>query len=104
MLEKKQIEEMSEEIASMLCEAYRPNCDEYQPHTCSYCYVNSTPIGCFAEMLYNAGYRKQSDLIEEFADRLKKKLYDKQSIFTQQRYIVVDEIENLVSEMKGGAE
>jgi hypothetical protein len=60
MLDEKQIEKMSEDIASMLCEAYRPDCDEYQPHTCSKCYVNSTPIGCFAEMLYNAGYRKQS--------------------------------------------
>ena len=59
MLDEKQIEKMSEDIASMLCEAYRPDCDEYQPRTCSKCYVNSTPIGCFAEMLYNAGYRKQ---------------------------------------------
>lgn len=61
VLEQKQIEEMSEDIARMLCEIYRPNCDEYEPHTCSKCYVNSTPIGCFVEILYNAGYRKQSE-------------------------------------------
>ena len=63
MLEQKQIEEMSEDIARVLCEIYRPNCDEYQPHSCSKCYVNSTPIGCFVEMLYEAGYRKQSEWI-----------------------------------------
>lgn len=57
MLEQKQIEEMSEDIARMLCEIYRPNCDEYQPHSCSKCYVNSTQIGDFVEMLYEAGYR-----------------------------------------------
>ena len=63
MLEQKQIEEMSEDVARMLCEIYRPNCDEYQPHSCSKCYVNSTPIGCLVEMLYEAGYRKQSEWI-----------------------------------------
>lgn len=61
VLEQKQIEEMSEDIARMLCEIYRPNCDEYEPHTCSKCYVNSTPIGCFVEILYNAGYCKQRE-------------------------------------------
>lgn len=58
----------------------------------------------YAEQLYNAGYRKQSAAIDEFAERLKKRLYDKPSIFTQQRYIVNDEIDKLVEEMKGGAE
>ena len=58
---EKQIEEMCEIIASMICEAYNPLCDENKPHTCSRCYANSTKIGDFAEMLYNAGYRKQSE-------------------------------------------
>lgn len=60
MLREKQIEEMCEIIASMICEVYNPLCDENKPHTCSRCYANSTKIGDFAEMLYNAGYRKQS--------------------------------------------
>jgi hypothetical protein len=55
-----------------------------------------------ANELYKQGYRKQSEVIDEFAERLKKRLYDKPSIFTQQRYIVNDEIDNLVEEMKGG--
>lgn len=57
-----------------------------------------------AESLYNAGYRRQSAVIDEFAERVKKYLYEKPSIFTQQRYIVVAEIDKLVEEMKGGAE
>ena len=43
-----------------------------------------------------------NEAIKEFAERLKKRLYDKPSIFTQQRYIVDDEIDNLVKEMTGG--
>ena len=54
--------------------------------------------------LYNAGYRKQSEVIEEFADKLGKQLYKNPTIFTQQRYIVVAEINRLVEEMKGGEE
>lgn len=58
MTKQKQIEEMCEAIASMICQIYNPQCDEYEPHTCSHCYVNDTLIGDFAEMLYDAGYRK----------------------------------------------
>lgn len=59
MIDKKTREEMSEEIARIVCECYRFNCDEHIPHTCTKCYVNSTQIGALAEMLYNAGYRKK---------------------------------------------
>lgn len=58
---QEQIEEMCEAIASMICQIYNPQCDEYEPHTCSHCYVNDTLIGDFAEMLYDAGYRKVPD-------------------------------------------
>lgn len=71
---EKQIEEMCEIIASMICEVYNPLCDENKPHTCSRCYANSTKIGDFAEMLYNAGYRKQSDVAKEIFDDIKEKL------------------------------
>ena len=58
---------------------------------------------------YQKGYadgllNNTNKVIDEFAERLKKRLYDKPTIFTQQRYIVVDEIDSLVEEMKGGAE
>ena len=65
---------MCEIIASMICEVYNPLCDENKPHTCSRCYANSTKIGDFAEMLYNAGYRKQSDVAKEIFDDIKEKL------------------------------
>ena len=71
---EKQIEEMCEIIAFMICEVYNPLCDENKPHTCSRCYANSTKIGDFAEMLYNAGYRKQSDVAKEIFDDIKEKL------------------------------
>lgn len=67
---KKQIEELCEVIASMICEIYNPMCDENKPHTCSHCYANSTKIGDFAEMLYNAGYRKQSDVAKEIFEEI----------------------------------
>ena len=71
---EKQIEEMCEIIASMICEVYNPLCDENKPHTCFRCYANSTKIGDFAEMLYNAGYCKQSDVAKEIFDDIKEKL------------------------------
>lgn len=67
MTKQEQIEEMCEAIASMICQIYNPQCNEYEPHTCSHCYANDTLIGDFAEMLYNAGYRKTftSDLASD---------------------------------------
>jgi hypothetical protein len=58
---------------------------------------------------YQKGYadgllNNTNNVIDEFAERLKKRLYNKPSIFTQQRYIVVDEIDSLVEEMKRGAD
>ena len=82
---EKQIEEMCETIASMICEVYNPLCDENKPHTCSRCYANSTKIGDFAEMLYNAGYRKQSEFVMEIFDDILKikglELHDWEAIF-----------------------
>ena len=75
MTKEKQIEEMCDVIASMICEIYNPLCDEYEPHTCSHCYANSTKIGDFAEMLYNAGYHKKSDVAKEIFEELDKLTY-----------------------------
>ena len=75
MAKEKQIEELCEIIASMICEIYNPLCDEYEPHTCSHCYANSTKIGDFAEMLYNAGYHKKSDVAKEIFEELDKLTY-----------------------------
>lgn len=76
MTEQEQIEETCETIASIICEIYNPQCDEYEPHTCSHCYANTTKIGDFAEMLYNAGYRKADEVRNETAKEILKILYD----------------------------
>ena len=68
--EQEQIEETCETIASMICEIYNPQCDEYEPHTCSHCYANTTKIGDFAEMLYNADYRKADEVRKETAKEI----------------------------------
>ena len=68
--EQKQIEKTCETIASMICEIYNPQCDEYEPHTCSHCYANTTKIGDFAEMLYNADYRKVDEVRKETAKEI----------------------------------
>ena len=85
MTKREQIEEMCEAIASMICQIYNPQCDEYEPHTCSHCYANDTLIGDFAEMLYNAGYRKQSEVVMEIFDDILKikglELHDWKAIF-----------------------
>ena len=75
MTEQEQIEETCETIASMICEIYNPQCDEYEPHTCSHCYANTTKIGDFAEMLYNAGYRKADEVRRETAKKIFDALY-----------------------------
>ena len=65
--QNKEIKEMSEVIASKICEEYSPKCEEWQPHNCGQCYANSTHISEVAEALYTAGYRKQS--VGEWKDR-----------------------------------
>ncbi len=64
-MKDKLIEEMNEIVASKICEAYSPICDEWQPHNCGKCYANDTHINEISEALYNTGYRKQSENVIE---------------------------------------
>ena len=59
MLDEKKYEAMCEAVAQIVCEIYRPNCDEYDPHTCAKCFVNSTSIGDLVTTLYNDGWLKK---------------------------------------------
>ena len=68
--------------------------------SCAYCIV-------MAESLYNAGYRKQSEVIDEFVKRLIDAFPEANPnhrspclYYDEYRYI----IEELAEEMKGGAE
>ena len=96
MTKQEQIEEMCEAIASMICEIYNPECDEYKPHTCSHCYANSTLIGDFAEMLIDAGYGKVDEVRKETAKEILQTLYDECSEITDETgegmgYFVIDD-------------
>ena len=89
MTKEKQIEELCEVIASMICEIYNPLCDEYEPHTCSHCYANSTKIGDSAEMLYNAGYHKKSDVAKEIFEEIDNLTY---RLLNDKNYVLGDMI------------
>lgn len=104
MTKQEQIEEMCEVIASMICQIYNPQCNEYEPHTCSHCYANDTLIGDFAEMLYNAGYRKimngkelNSEPDEEECDVIDDYTIGFATYLMQKRR---DEVDRLQSEIK----
>lgn len=106
MSKEKQIEEMAEVL--------RHSCDNE-------CYKNKDGFTdceiCEACLLYEAGYRKQSDVIDEFAKRLKEApikcglplfgLSTKDEIveyFNDIMLQVRDAIDSIAQEMKGGAE
>lgn len=60
-----------------------------------------------AERLYNAGWRKQSAVIDEFANRLKEKMNDLSRMeYNCVPYFLVSKsfIDKIAAEMKGGAE
>lgn len=62
---------------------------------------------CKAALLYNAGCRKQSAVIDEFAKRLKEKMNDLSRMeYNCVPYFLVSKsfIDKIAAEMKGGAE
>ena len=92
---KNQIEEMTFILSNC--------CDDVPVQICE-----NTPCNrCRAEHIYNAGYRKQSDVIDEFVKRLLDAFPEcnrdarcPSLYYDDYRYI----IEELAEEMKGGAE
>ena len=61
MSKEKQIEEMAKDLCDIECKGMKCNVCDYG---CEY--------RMLAEALHNAGYRKQSEVITEFAEKLKK--------------------------------
>lgn len=56
---------------------------------------------------YNAGYRKQNAVIDEFAERLKKEMENlTRMVYSDKTIYLVDKslIDRIAEEMKGGAE
>ena len=102
MSKEKQIEEMAR-FCCTTCEMFTNNPVGANKSPCALDNdYNSCPL-CIeaAERLYNAGYRKQSEVIEEY----RKKVYSKMEKYTVfgREYIqrIMREVEK---EMKGGAE
>lgn len=52
-----------------------------------------------AEALYNAGYRKQSEVIDEIVSRLKERLYTIPTVYNAHFSRMLDDV---VTSMKGG--
>lgn len=60
-----------------------------------------TDYDAMAQKMFDKGYRKQSQVIDEFAERLKKEMEN----LTSMVYLVVKSlIDRIAEEMKGGAE
>jgi hypothetical protein len=102
---EKQIEQIANDINMHCCSLAEQFCGET---SCNACLTN---------FLYNAGYRKQSEVIDEFAEKLKEApikcglplfgLSTKEEIeeyFNGIMLQVRDAIDNIATEMKGGEE
>ena len=110
---EKQIEEMELTEVDILANDINQHCADLAENYCG----DTHCVTCLANALYNAGYRKQSDVIDEFAEKLKEApikcglplfgLSTKEEIeeyFNDIMLQVRDAIDNIAKEMKGGAE
>lgn len=103
---KEQIEEMAKIFADVRDQYH---CRNRSCAECPYFKVDSSYCEeChFMEALYNAGYSKQSAVIDEFAKRLKEKMNDLSRMeYNCVPYFLVSKsfIDKIAAEMKGGAE
>ena len=55
MIQEELKQRLIELIASKVCDAYSPTCDEWQPHDCGKCYVNDCHIADIADHLIANG-------------------------------------------------
>jgi hypothetical protein len=96
MSEEKQIEEMKRDLKSACISQYnQKKCTNFE--SCK---------DCQAAFLYTAGYRKQSEVIDEFVERIKNEFSAGISVpsdYVEIQYILFCEIiDKLAIEMKGG--
>ena len=92
-MDKEKIEEMAFSIC--ITQKIRNSCEECGGQkNCNFIH--------FAKEFYNAGYRKASDVLDEFANRLKQKMYyEFEEIIPS---LVSDKIDELAEEMRKGVE
>lgn len=86
---QEQIEEMSKKVCG--------NKDTFAKDLCSCCIAWNDCLEQ-AQNLYKAGYRKASDVIEEFVERLKQKIYYEFEELIPS--LVADKIDELAEEMR----
>ena len=108
-LREKQIEDCAEDIAKLTEENERlneylydhfPKCIyQYDGDVQEYCVL--APCGQFKTV---AEFQKkiEADTVRKMQERLKERLADKPSLFTQQRYRVVDVIDQIAKELLEG--
>lgn len=75
MEDKEKKEKKIEEMAKDMC----GNPDTRKKDLCSYC-VGWSDCLASAEALYNADYRKQSDIVREFVEKVKKIIHGFENI------------------------
>ena len=92
-MREKQIEEMTKITFSMYCRDKEKKCAG----------VQECDMKCLqyqrCEALYNAGYRKQSEVIDEFVKMLKDTSMTK---WDYHEAVDVEEIDRIAAKMKGG--
>ena len=110
---EQQIEEMAMTPLDILANDINQHCHDLKDNYCG----DTHCVACLANALYNAGYRKQTEVIDEFAERLKEApircglplfgLSTKEEIEEYFNGIMIqvrDAIDGIAQEMKGGAE
>ena len=105
MTKEKQIEEMAECLIDI-----QRDFNEYCAKPCRECELAGI-VNCEnhykAEALYNAGYRKQSEVIDEFTELLKKEMNNLSRMeYHCDPYFLVskDFVDRIAAKMKGGEE
>lgn len=100
---EKQIEEMAMTPLDFLANDINQHCPDLADNYCG----DTHCIACLTNALYNAGYRRKSDVIDEFAKMLKEKMnYLSRMEYHCDPYFLVSKafIDEIAEEMKGGSE
>lgn len=97
-------EKQIEEVARDICECFNNDGTCYQDDKVCDCKCDSFTD---AQYLYEKGYRKQSAVIDEFAERLKQEMENlARMVYSDTTVYLVGKslIDGIAEEMKGGAE
>jgi hypothetical protein len=98
---KEQIEKQAiEEMAKLACTCFDGNCKG-----CPFDFYPPCPPKASAKRIYNAGYRKQSEVVDEFAKMLKEEMNNLSRMeYHCDPYFLVSKafVDRIAAKMKGG--